>query len=328
MNPYPLLLWLEQNGGAVSGGTDASYCEAPQEPVPGSPSTSADLDTGHQDDARPSPILEQGHELHDHSPEQEPAADSAPDENDEPAEAELPAAENGTPSGEPGLAPALGSGGDRAEDDESREPAATDEKSPAPGPPPAPLPPSGEGSPVASIQEQVRALLPEPSRPSYGSVPASKPGKAGQGGEKADPRERENERNDPEPPGRVGTGDGPRCGVPQGGSSTKNRLYITRARDRTGGRQMPIRYHEWYKAVEEDPEMRMRGAAGTTTGAGGAPHRENKGLAAWTGHPACKRVWFDLRDGNVVVENPDRLTIQKMRDVARKLGASVRDNGE
>ncbi len=28
MKPYALLLWLERNGGAVSGGTDVSYCEA------------------------------------------------------------------------------------------------------------------------------------------------------------------------------------------------------------------------------------------------------------------------------------------------------------
>lgn len=34
MNPYPLLLWVERNSGAVSGGTDVSYCEAPQGTVP------------------------------------------------------------------------------------------------------------------------------------------------------------------------------------------------------------------------------------------------------------------------------------------------------
>ncbi len=30
MNPYPLLLWLEENGGSVSGGTSVPFCEAPQ----------------------------------------------------------------------------------------------------------------------------------------------------------------------------------------------------------------------------------------------------------------------------------------------------------
>ena len=58
MNPYPLLVWLESNGGAVSGGTDASYCEAPQSriptpstgepdwPIPSAPGQRPDLDTG------------------------------------------------------------------------------------------------------------------------------------------------------------------------------------------------------------------------------------------------------------------------------------------
>jgi hypothetical protein len=57
MNPYPLLLWLEAHRGSVSGGTDASYCEAPQEPVPEPTDTSSDLDTGDPYDARPSPII-------------------------------------------------------------------------------------------------------------------------------------------------------------------------------------------------------------------------------------------------------------------------------
>jgi murein DD-endopeptidase MepM/ murein hydrolase activator NlpD len=60
MDPYPLLLWLESNGGAVSGGTDASYCEAPQGPVPAtdSPGERPDMDTGDGGDARPSPVVE------------------------------------------------------------------------------------------------------------------------------------------------------------------------------------------------------------------------------------------------------------------------------
>jgi len=69
MNPYPLLLWLERNGGAVSGGTDASYCQAPQSPNP-TPSTGEsdwptpsasgqrpDLDTGSDQNMSPSPAV-------------------------------------------------------------------------------------------------------------------------------------------------------------------------------------------------------------------------------------------------------------------------------
>lgn len=58
MNPYPLLLWLERNSGAVCGGTDVSYCEAPQGtvpqpstgeslwPMPDHPGDASDLETG------------------------------------------------------------------------------------------------------------------------------------------------------------------------------------------------------------------------------------------------------------------------------------------
>ncbi len=58
MNPYPLLLWLESNGGAVTGGARVYYCEAPREPTPDSSGTTPDLDTGDRTDARPSPVLE------------------------------------------------------------------------------------------------------------------------------------------------------------------------------------------------------------------------------------------------------------------------------
>jgi peptidoglycan LD-endopeptidase LytH len=58
MNPYPLLEWLRVNGGAITGGSDARYCEAPRTggpvpstgqnrwPAPGSPGVSPDLATG------------------------------------------------------------------------------------------------------------------------------------------------------------------------------------------------------------------------------------------------------------------------------------------
>ncbi len=60
MNPYPLLLWLEEYGGSITGGMDVSYCEAsPEEPAPNSSGTTPDLDTGDRNDARPSPIVEQ-----------------------------------------------------------------------------------------------------------------------------------------------------------------------------------------------------------------------------------------------------------------------------
>lgn len=69
MNPFPLLEWLKSNGGAVTGGSGARYCQVPQSgpPVPStggdtwnfpsSPGERPDLDTG-SDKARPSPVVE------------------------------------------------------------------------------------------------------------------------------------------------------------------------------------------------------------------------------------------------------------------------------
>lgn len=79
MDPYPLLLWIEAYGGAVTGGTDASYCEAPQEPVPDFTSTSPDLDTGDRNDARPSPAVEESRQDHPQEPQSKPDEEKEPD---------------------------------------------------------------------------------------------------------------------------------------------------------------------------------------------------------------------------------------------------------
>lgn len=68
MNPYPLLEWIKANGGAVTGGSSARYCEAPSPPTPvpstgekdwpapDAPGVRPDLDTG-SNDPKPSPVV-------------------------------------------------------------------------------------------------------------------------------------------------------------------------------------------------------------------------------------------------------------------------------
>lgn len=65
MNPYPLLEWIKLNGGAVTGESDARFCEAPRTgpptpsahdgawPTPANPGLSPDLDTNSSD---PKPV--------------------------------------------------------------------------------------------------------------------------------------------------------------------------------------------------------------------------------------------------------------------------------
>jgi collagen type III alpha len=67
MNPYPLLEWIGASGGAITGGSDARYCEAlrtggpipstgdSQWPTPNSPGASPDLYTGSN---HPSPVAQ------------------------------------------------------------------------------------------------------------------------------------------------------------------------------------------------------------------------------------------------------------------------------
>jgi hypothetical protein len=88
-------------------------------------------------------------------------------------------------------------------------------------------------------------------------------------------------------------------------------VSITRAKDPATGRRAPIKYGEWLRVARKDPELRMsRG--------------ENKGLALWTGHSDRKEVRLDLCGGNVMVESPDRHTVEKLREIAGALGAKVR----
>lgn len=82
MNPYPLLEWIKSNGGAVAGGSDVEYCEAPQSgpPVPSSggdtwtypdsPGVRPDMDTG-SDDARPSPVVKQRRDSAEQTPDRQ-----------------------------------------------------------------------------------------------------------------------------------------------------------------------------------------------------------------------------------------------------------------
>jgi len=94
MNPYPLLEWIRANGGAVSGRSDARFCEAPRTgpptpsahdgpwPSPDNPNQSPDLDAGSananparaaRDDDRDAPARKQPEADGPKKPRNEPA---------------------------------------------------------------------------------------------------------------------------------------------------------------------------------------------------------------------------------------------------------------
>ena len=167
MNPFPLLLWLKENGGTVAGGTDAAYCEAPQEPIPEPstgedhwltpdlPGTRPDLDTGDAYDARPSPIVKESRHDHDRSPAQE----SEPDEEDGSREPGGQTDATGEGSNED-LVAIRSESDDETEDDrdetsvqeeEKDEPAASEDRSSPPS--------ETDGSPQAKIRKKTRSAL-------------------------------------------------------------------------------------------------------------------------------------------------------------------------
>ena len=99
-------------------------------------------------------------------------------------------------------------------------------------------------------------------------------------------------------------------------------LHVTR------GDGNAISEAEWRAYVATDPDFELTGGAECETPEGVLRY-ENPGLSRWLKHPEGDEVWFDLRDGAVVVKNPDEITIAKMLAVARAFGARVEgDDGE
>jgi collagen type III alpha len=96
MNPYPLLEWIKANGGAITGGSDARYCEVPRTggpvpstgengwPAPDSPGVTPDLDTGSNGPAAAGPEQQIDHPSGSVPTQQrEPAPDQSPPEGPE-----------------------------------------------------------------------------------------------------------------------------------------------------------------------------------------------------------------------------------------------------
>ena len=84
--------------------------------------------------------------------------------------------------------------------------------------------------------------------------------------------------------------------------------------------------------MADDPGMRMDGFAEALVD-GGVLRVTRDGLAVWTGWSGHEKdggmAWFDWRDGEVVVKNPDGEILRKMYSLAQHLLAHVQgDDGE
>lgn len=105
-------------------------------------------------------------------------------------------------------------------------------------------------------------------------------------------------------------------------------VHVVRGAEWSGGLE-PIESDEWRRLIEVSADLVLVSSVEATTPAGETLRYMNPDLAAWTGHPSGIEVPFDFRAGRVVVKNPDEATIDRLRGVARSLGARVQgDDGE
>jgi len=110
-------------------------------------------------------------------------------------------------------------------------------------------------------------------------------------------------------------------------------VHITRAKEWYDSEKSPITLEEWHAYLTSDPEMRLDGYAEATTPEGATIRIESEGLAVWTRHSGNgldgNMAWFDYRNGQIVVNNPDDEILDKMKAIAAALHARViGDEGE
>jgi hypothetical protein len=104
-------------------------------------------------------------------------------------------------------------------------------------------------------------------------------------------------------------------------------VYITRKGNWFDESGAKISIDEWKTLVLSDPDMRLDGYASAIVGNGNFLRVDSEGLAVWATYQGTgvggRTAWFDLRQGNVVVKNPDVAILCKMWQLARRLDAKV-----
>lgn len=110
-------------------------------------------------------------------------------------------------------------------------------------------------------------------------------------------------------------------------------VHITRKANWFDREGAGITIEEWKALIAGDQELRLDGHAQVSLEDGRVLRTESPGLAVWTsysGHGAeGGMAWIDLRNGNLVVKNPDGEIIGKLWSIAEALNAKVQgDDGE
>ncbi len=96
-------------------------------------------------------------------------------------------------------------------------------------------------------------------------------------------------------------------------------LFITRTPHEWESELYPIAPDEWLRVVASDPTLRLVGVHPKLNRAGfRGPH-----LAIWSGSSEHEVPWLDWMRGKVYSKYPDEALIDKMVEIAGRLGAKV-----
>jgi len=98
-------------------------------------------------------------------------------------------------------------------------------------------------------------------------------------------------------------------------------LHATRAKRWFDSEGAEITSAEWRALVAADPELAEPGPHEAVAASGL--------LARWTAHPDGESRWLWLHEGTLSIRDPDEITIEKLAELAARLGAVVQsDDGE
>ncbi|PMS36265.1 hypothetical protein B0G57_107267 [Trinickia symbiotica] len=104
-------------------------------------------------------------------------------------------------------------------------------------------------------------------------------------------------------------------------------VHITRTSNWFDESGPKIGIDEWKAIAQSDSDMRLDGYASVVVGDGSVLRVDSEGLAVWIAYAGNgvngNMAWFDFRNGNVVVKNPDSMILGKMWQLAQRLGAKV-----
>ena len=93
-------------------------------------------------------------------------------------------------------------------------------------------------------------------------------------------------------------------------------LHITRGENWAENHGHYISHEEWLALIKTDTELTL-------------DNRNGPYFANWSGPSKNDYPWFDWFEGNIYTKSPDRIMLEKMLQIADKLGATVQgDDGE